>query len=92
MQYKHTLQRLVIASSCLFAAPVTCNSIFAKKTAAADSEYDYVQDTGSNLMKRVPKGSTSSGVGSSNSSSTSGEALRNFTQSNTSLDHRATGR
>jgi hypothetical protein len=91
MQYKHTLQRLVIVSSCLFAAPITCNSILAKKTAAADSQYDYVQDTGSSLVKRVPKGSAP-GVSSSNTTSASGESLRNFTQNNTSLDHRASGR
>jgi hypothetical protein len=91
MQYKHTLQRLTIISSCLLAAPVTCNSILAKKTAEADSKYDYVQDTGSSLIKRVPKGSAPE-VGSSSSSSASGEALRKYTQSNTSLDHRATGR
>jgi hypothetical protein len=91
MHVKSVLQRLAIAASCLFAAPITCNSILAKKSADADDKYDYVQDTGSVLKKRVPKGSAGE-VSASNTSSASGEAVRNFTQTNTNLDRRATGR
>lgn len=69
---------------------MTCNSILAKKTAAIDGEYDYVQDTGSSLVKRVPKGSAPT-VGSSASSSASGEAVRNFTRQNQNLGGRSGG-
>lgn len=84
MSFKHTLQRFVIASSCLLAAPVTCNSILAKKGEVDESKYDYVQTTGSSLVKRVPKGSAPE-VGSSASSSATGEAINNFTRANTSV-------
>lgn len=49
-----------------------------------ESPYDCVQTTGSSLKKRVPTGSAPE-VGSSQSSSASGEAVTNFTRANTGV-------
>lgn len=65
MKLSQLIRGAALATSCLLAVPVTCNSILAKSTAKPDDGYEYVTELGSNLLKRVKKGSrpdSSSGV------------------------------
>ena len=55
--WKQVIRGLLISSGCLAALPITCNSIFAKKSAAVDdADYEYVTVSGSNIAQRVKKG------------------------------------
>jgi len=49
---------VLLASGCLAAGPVTCNSITAKSKSAQDDGYSYVTVTGSMVSQRVKKGET----------------------------------
>ena len=75
----------MLSASLLAVVPVKCNSIFAKRNLAADDGYEYVMVTGSSVPMRVQKGK--SAVPNAPVSVTSGEALRNFTQSHTNVPH-----
>ena len=50
------IRLLVLSSSCLVAIPVTCNSIFAKRSESPSDEYEYVTESGSHIQKLVKKG------------------------------------
>ena len=57
MKLKQLVRGATLSASCFLAVPVTCNSILAKSTAKPDDGYEYVTELGSNLLKRVKKGS-----------------------------------
>ncbi len=64
--------------------PVTCHSIFAKRSPKADDGYEYVSVSGSRIPLRVKKGEAI--TPGSPVDVMSGEALRNYTQRNTSTE------
>jgi len=56
MKWNRLIRLIVLSSSCLVAIPVTCNSIFAKRSQSADAdEYEYVTESGTHVQKRVKK-------------------------------------
>ena len=57
--WKPVARAVLLSAACLAAFPVTCNSIFAKRSAALDDdEYEYVTVSGSMIPQRIKKGST----------------------------------
>jgi hypothetical protein len=84
--FKQILQAFYMSSCILAAVPVTCNSIFAKKSAqATDDGYEWIEVSGSNIRQRVKKGSVPANTAAEDSMLQ--EQFRKVTQKNTSTQH-----